>query len=256
MAGMYLNLPRSDYSKIGLKSTTIASSFGKVFKAPAESRKQSFKQEDIAVSLLYLVSNNIGQIAYLNAKPHGIKRIYFSGFFIRGHPITMNTLSYAIDYWSKGTMKALFLRHEGYLGALGAFLKGCPLSAGTFKENFLISKRISGNSLSIFGAIETSDLIPFQLLTSKYDADSFILDTVESQTYWIDLLDNNLKTLITVGLENDINASEDIKETLKERLAQFSTLYRTHLRILKKEPKAYGRLTVRWFTILIKVFLI
>jgi type II pantothenate kinase len=35
----------------------------------------------------------------------------------------MNTLSYAINFWSKGDMKALFLRHEGYLGAMGAFLK-------------------------------------------------------------------------------------------------------------------------------------
>jgi pantothenate kinase len=37
-----------------------------------------------------------------------------------GHPVTMNTLSYAINFWSKGEMKALFLRHEGHLGATGA----------------------------------------------------------------------------------------------------------------------------------------
>jgi type II pantothenate kinase len=34
----------------------------------------------------------------------------------------MQTLSYAINFWSKGQMRALFLRHEGFLGALGAFL--------------------------------------------------------------------------------------------------------------------------------------
>ena len=72
------------------------------------------------VSSFYYYSNNIGQIAYLNAQQHGLKRIYFGGFFIRGHPITMNTLSYAIDFWSNGEMKALFLRHEGHLGATGA----------------------------------------------------------------------------------------------------------------------------------------
>ena len=44
-----------DYSKIGLKSTTIASSFGKVIKVPPAERKGKFKQEDVAVSLLYLV---------------------------------------------------------------------------------------------------------------------------------------------------------------------------------------------------------
>jgi pantothenate kinase len=40
--------------------------------------------------------------------------------FLSGHPVTMNTLSYAINFWSKGEMKALFLRHEGHLGATGA----------------------------------------------------------------------------------------------------------------------------------------
>jgi type II pantothenate kinase len=110
----------SDYSKLGLKATKIASSFGKVFKKGARQNKDNFESADIAKSLLFMVSNNIGQIAYLNAQQHNIKSIYFGGCFIRGHPITMNSLSYAINFWSKGEMKALFLRHEGHLGATGA----------------------------------------------------------------------------------------------------------------------------------------
>jgi type II pantothenate kinase len=51
-----------DYGKLGLKSTTIASSFGKVFK---KGEKKQFSAEDISKSLLYAVSNNIGQIAYV-----------------------------------------------------------------------------------------------------------------------------------------------------------------------------------------------
>ncbi len=42
----------------------------------------------------------------------------------------MNTLSYAIKFWSKGEKKAYFLRHEGYLGAVGAFLKRKPRGWG------------------------------------------------------------------------------------------------------------------------------
>ncbi|GAB5592908.1 hypothetical protein Unana1_07808 [Umbelopsis nana] len=114
----------SDYSKLGLKSSKIASSFGKVFRKGGQKKAQeSFKPEDVSTSLLYMISNNIGQIAYLNAQQHGLKRIYFGGGFIRGHPVTMNTLSYAINFWSQGNIRALFLRHEGYLGAAGAFLK-------------------------------------------------------------------------------------------------------------------------------------
>lgn len=32
-----------------------------------------------------------------------------------GHAATISTLSYAIRFWSKGTKRALFLRHEGFL---------------------------------------------------------------------------------------------------------------------------------------------
>jgi type II pantothenate kinase len=52
-----------DYGRLGLKSTTIASSFGKVFKKG--DKKTTFSAEDISKSLLYAVSNNIGQIAYV-----------------------------------------------------------------------------------------------------------------------------------------------------------------------------------------------
>lgn len=107
-----------DYSKIGLSATAIASSFGKAISDKKE--LQDYKPEDVARSLLRLISNNIGQIAYLNALLYGLKRIIFGGFFIRGHEYTMDTISVAVQFWSKGEAKAMFLRHEGYLGALGA----------------------------------------------------------------------------------------------------------------------------------------
>jgi len=51
----------------------------------------------------------------MNAEKYGLNRIYFGGCFIRGHPATIATLSYAIRFWSKGAKRALFLRHEGFL---------------------------------------------------------------------------------------------------------------------------------------------
>lgn len=68
-----------DYEKIGLKSSTIASTFGKVWRKGEASHvsaddaedkdagdgRQAFRPQDIARSLLYAVSNNIGQIAYV-----------------------------------------------------------------------------------------------------------------------------------------------------------------------------------------------
>ncbi|KZZ93295.1 pantothenate kinase [Moelleriella libera RCEF 2490] len=159
----------ADYGKIGLKSTTIASSFGKVFKEKnrvdaavrrgarlggngngngngnssateqtaageesesSSSVKLAFDECDISRSLLYAVSNNIGQIAYLQSQIHNVSDIYFGGSFIRGHRQTMNTLSYGLKFWSKGEKQAYFLRHEGYLGAVGAFLRRQPKNWG------------------------------------------------------------------------------------------------------------------------------
>lgn len=82
------------------------------------------------VSELTRISNNIGQIAYLQSEKHSVKHIYFGGSFIRGHRQTMNTLSYAIRFWSKGEKHAYFLRHEGYLGAVGAFIQRQPQNWG------------------------------------------------------------------------------------------------------------------------------
>lgn len=41
-----------------------------------------------------------------------IERVVFVGNFLRVNTISMKLLAYAMDYWSKGQLKALFLRHE------------------------------------------------------------------------------------------------------------------------------------------------
>ncbi|ORY42350.1 fumble-domain-containing protein [Rhizoclosmatium globosum] len=189
-----------DYPKIGLKATTIASSFGKVFKAPKSERKK-FREEDISRSLLFLVSNNIGQIAYLNAQAHGIQRIYFSGFFIRGHPVTM-------------------------------------------KRSTMLS--ISGLGNLNLGAVGALDVLPtncsFPLLRSKelYNPDSIDLSDSRLQYYWIDLLDNNLKDLVKLVLQWQKDT-----ENVTGRAAAFESIFRDHLQRLRKEPHAYGKLSIR-----------
>ncbi|XBW37408.1 hypothetical protein QEN19_002988 [Hanseniaspora menglaensis] len=108
----------TSYDAIGLKSTSIGSSMAKIYKKPGT----DFNYGDISKSLLYTVSNNIGQISYLQANIHNIDRIFFAGSYIRGHLMTMNTLSYAINFWSKNEKSAFFLEHESYLGAMGALV--------------------------------------------------------------------------------------------------------------------------------------
>lgn len=41
-----------------------------------------------------------------------IERVVFVGNFLRINMVAMKVLAYAMDYWSKGQLKALFLEHE------------------------------------------------------------------------------------------------------------------------------------------------
>jgi type II pantothenate kinase len=41
-----------------------------------------------------------------------INQVVFVGNFLRVNTIAMRLLAYALDYWSKGQLKALFSEHE------------------------------------------------------------------------------------------------------------------------------------------------
>ncbi|KAF8783930.1 hypothetical protein HU200_000103 [Digitaria exilis] len=106
--------------KQGLSTSTLASSFGKVI--TSKKGLTDYKPEDLASTLLSAFTYNIAQIAFLVASLMGLRRVFFGGSYIRGHKSTMENISYAIDFWSQRQMQAVFLRHEGYLGALGALM--------------------------------------------------------------------------------------------------------------------------------------
>ncbi len=106
--------------KLGLTTEVVASSFGKLVAKDHPAR--GVTQGDLARALLLMVTINIGQVALLNAKLYNTSRIFFVGNFLRQNVLSMKRLAFAIHYWSGGTMEALFLEHEGYFGALGAFL--------------------------------------------------------------------------------------------------------------------------------------
>ncbi|KAJ2771449.1 hypothetical protein IWQ57_002210, partial [Coemansia nantahalensis] len=267
----------SDYGKIGLKATNIASSMGGVYRKALDKQHDD---ADIARSLLYMVSNNIGQIAYLNAQLHGIKRIYFGGYFIRGHPLTMHTLSYAINFWSRGEMSALFLRHEGFLGATGAFFKTedvptpAPASpsqpstptgqrtprrrppterrakAYSFTENFSIAGAIADEAVGALGMLdrEPSKLMALPQLVNTgeqpYQPDTVDLSQEpQQQSYWIAAMERNTHGLLDLAASGALPSCAD--EASRRRLERFVALYLDHLRRLRERPLAYGAMSVR-----------
>ncbi|KAG8094210.1 hypothetical protein GUJ93_ZPchr0012g21140 [Zizania palustris] len=106
--------------KQGLSTSTLASSFGKVI--TSKKKLTDYRPEDLASTLLSAFTYNIAQISFLVASLLGLRRVFFGGSYIRGHKSTMENISYAIDFWSQSQMQAVFLQHEGYLGALGALM--------------------------------------------------------------------------------------------------------------------------------------
>lgn len=110
-----------DYTEMGLAATTVASSFGKL----VEPRKRDAAMqtpEHLAKAVLLMITNNIGSIAMLHARATGVDHVLFTGSFLHGNKVAMRHLAVAMEFWSKGLIKAIFLRHEGHAGAVGAML--------------------------------------------------------------------------------------------------------------------------------------
>ncbi|XP_063165788.1 pantothenate kinase 2, mitochondrial isoform X2 [Candoia aspera] len=107
------------YSEDNYKRVT-GTSFGNMM---SKEKREAASKEDLARAALITITNNIGSIARMCALNENINRVVFVGNFLRINTISMKFLAYALDYWSKGQLKALFLEHEGYFGAVGALLE-------------------------------------------------------------------------------------------------------------------------------------
>ncbi|XP_023693204.1 4'-phosphopantetheine phosphatase isoform X2 [Paramormyrops kingsleyae] len=243
------------YGSLGLTGDLIASSFGK-----SATTDKEFSKEDMAKSLLHMISNDIGQLACLYARLHNLTRVYFGGFFIRGHPVTMHTITYSINFFTKGEVQALFLRHEGYLGAIGAFLKGAEEdnpNQYSWGENYAGSSGLMSVSPDLnpmqrvrsgtFDMLEM-DRLERQLvnLPLLQDPSSYIPDTVDltedalARQYWLYCFEEALD-----GVVNRAVASQPDLPQAVERAEKFRQKYLHKLQTLRHQPFAYGSLTVR-----------
>ncbi|KAG1959586.1 pantothenate kinase [Pimephales promelas] len=243
------------YGSLGLTGDLIASSFGK-----SATTDKEFSKEDMAKSLLHMISNDIGQLACLYAKLHNLTRVYFGGFFIRGHPVTMHTITYSINFFTKGEVQALFLRHEGYLGAIGAFLKGAEEdnpNQYSWGENYAGSSGLMSVSPELnpvqrarsgtFDMLEM-DRLERQLvnLPLLQDPTSYIPDTVDltedalSRDYWLFCFEDALDGVVKRAVASQKDQPEAV-----ERAEKFRQKYCHKLQTLRHQPFAYGSLTVR-----------
>ena len=128
-------------------------------------KRSDARKEDLAYATLTMITNNIGSIARMCAINEGIDRVIFAGNFLRKNDLSMSMLARAMDFWSKGTMKAIFLEHEvwtiqqilsSFLLHLFCFLSFLSLCVYSF---FLSSFFLSFIILSIFISIHSIILV-------------------------------------------------------------------------------------------------
>ena len=112
-----------NYKQFNLAGDLTASFFGKVCRE--DNPREGVSDADVARALVIMITQNISQIAFLNARACGSERVIFTGNFLRHNTIACRTLAYGMNRWSQlggRPIAPLFLKHEGCLGALGAFL--------------------------------------------------------------------------------------------------------------------------------------
>lgn len=250
-----------DYKMLGLPGDLIASSFGKAMHCHKDrnfNADTQFSEADLARSLLFTISNDVGQVASLYAMIHKLNKVYFGGYFLRNHPLSMHTVSFSINYWSRGQVQALFLRHEGYLGAIGAFLKGaeeCDADKYSWLENYAGS---SGLPSPIPTQVLLARGVPVDQLEIDrwesvvtycpllHDPANYVPDTVdltqdtEAREYWLHCFEESVDKFVSRAI-----CSQPHSLTAEERAYKFKEKYISRLYYLKHQPFAYGNLSVR-----------
>ncbi|VDM55118.1 unnamed protein product [Angiostrongylus costaricensis] len=215
-------------SNLGLGGDLIAASFGKCAKKSVadELRKYPDFKMNVTRSLLLMISNSIGQFAFMYGQREKTNRIYFDGFLIRNHAIIMRTISFAVEFWSEGTQQAHFLRHEGYTSPIGAYLTGSSL-AGVLE-------------------LECAEIVlgPFPLLAEniqvyKPDVTDLNLDC-EAREFWIHTFERSVDSVIKKAVESQENCS-----TAVQRVQVFREKFLEQLTIIREKPFAYGNSNVR-----------
>ncbi|XP_037939913.1 pantothenate kinase 3-like isoform X2 [Teleopsis dalmanni] len=135
-----------DYERFGLTGDLVASSFGQMH---LDDKRSAVSREDLANATLVTITNNIGLIARMCALNEKIDKVVFVGNFLRVNPISAKLLAYAMNFWSNGNTKAIFLEHEGYFGALGCLLQfNGEIAAALIDKTENMQRRSSSNATS------------------------------------------------------------------------------------------------------------
>uniref|UniRef100_A0A0G4HPI6 Pantothenate kinase n=1 Tax=Chromera velia CCMP2878 TaxID=1169474 RepID=A0A0G4HPI6_9ALVE len=88
-----------------LPANKTASSFGRVYmkgvSKTCEELRRSIKREDLARSLIHMVSFNLGYIAYLVARIQNVHRVFFAGKYLNNHEPTIASITRGMRFYQE-----------------------------------------------------------------------------------------------------------------------------------------------------------
>jgi len=67
---------------------------------PSDQVHEKYKKEDMLNSLMFMISFNIGQLAFFSSQVHDIDDIYFVGNYIRNNPVGKEKITFGVDMMS------------------------------------------------------------------------------------------------------------------------------------------------------------
>uniref|UniRef100_A0A663LVL4 4'-phosphopantetheine phosphatase n=1 Tax=Athene cunicularia TaxID=194338 RepID=A0A663LVL4_ATHCN len=237
------------YQTLGLSGNLIASSFGKSTTADKDFSLE--KQSSPKAHLMVVTGRLIPALLQF----YRIDDTFF--FFFSPHLRTIQLQCFIL--W-QGEVQALFLRHEGYLGAIGAFLKGAEQdnpNQYSWGENYAGSSGLMSTSPDVYPMQRTRsgtfDMLemdrlerPLVNLPLLKDPSTYIPDTVDltddamARKYWLTCFEEALD-----GVAKRAAASQPDSIDALQRAEKFRQKYWNKLQTLRQQPFAYGTLTVR-----------
>ena len=115
--------------QINIVQPVVASSFGKASQNTQNitmrmdkdlSNPKHYKAEDVALSLIKMISYNTGHLGYLVGRVNKVKNILFAGNYVRNNMMIMKFITDSVRFCSKNEVWPFFCKYSGFLGCLGA----------------------------------------------------------------------------------------------------------------------------------------
>uniref|UniRef100_A0A7S4T4L6 Pantothenate kinase n=1 Tax=Alexandrium monilatum TaxID=311494 RepID=A0A7S4T4L6_9DINO len=118
----------------------------------------SARDASVIQALVKMVCSNVCQFAHLHALRFKVPRVIFTGNFLRENPVAREVIAENMRSVARANqgepLQALFLKHEGYFGALGTFLSN--IEREERRTNVPVSQRLVPTAVASDPARERS----------------------------------------------------------------------------------------------------